>query len=536
MGDPEIAAPPGLYLDDHLAGQRCRCLAACRDIVSIFRAQAARYRMRAPLYVGFTLGELNALDPAKRAQGALAMATIDLDDYATPEQLFDAASTVTTKRRQVNRAIARAQREGYYVKPFPFALHVPDIVAIHRSKQIRNGRPIAGAYYVADVDGHGGAPMAAIPLAPPECPEHHWQYWGVFRRAEGHHQGLVRTDEVLLGYITLRRQGNSAWYDKLMGHGDHFAAGIMNLLHYEMVAHFLRERPEGLRYLIYHQYFSGNDHALLHWKARALFKPRYLHYIDDRRVSLPADPPMPGFGEGLMALKATVDLPLPLSREDAAQITVAPSWLRTFHYAQVVEQSRAPALTIAMLRATPAPPLDVLRPLAPGLFPIDAVSQSDRVAVILHNDNRGLDTLLPLLDARVADVAVYHADDKERNVLAAMYPSAWSYDLLRSPEDIRNADVVVVDPPLLRGAGYIFDDLAPLVARLEGRLILSVTLFGMETLKCDDPAIFAARFGRMNGRKLTCRKMLFRHGEPEETFWLWLETAEPLTSRAHDPR
>ena len=495
--------------------------------MTVFRKQAARYRLRTPLYSGFTVGEFEGLAPERRAAGVMAIAVIDLDAYASPDALLEEAAGVTSKRRQVNRAIARAQKEGYYVKPFPFALHIPDIVAVHQSKDVRNGRPVAGDYYLGDVDALGGAPTAPIALAPPECPEHHWQHWGVFKKEDGHCQGTVRTDERLLAYITLRRQGDSTWYDKIMGHGDHLAAGIMNLLHYEMASQMIAHRPDGLRYLVYHQYSTGGDHALRVWKERALFKPRYLNYVDDRRMALPAQPPMPGLGEGLLALKQTAAMPAFAGAQIANELGVSAAWLRTLHYAWVIERCRSPGLIMDLLRESPEPGVATLRPLSSGMFPVEVLDGVQSVAVVLHGDERGLDTLLPLADAGAKAVRVYHPDPAERAALQALYPPHWTYESLDRIESVPSADVMIVDPPLLSAACYLRDEIAGLISRLEGRLVLGVSQQSLTMLKCErsTPEPFTERFGRMHGRALTCRKMLFRHGEPEEMFWLWLEPA-----------
>jgi hypothetical protein len=236
---------------------------------------------------------------------------------------------------------------------------------------------------------------------------------------------------------------------------------------------------------------------------------------------------MPGLGEGLLALKQTMGLPVPAGVPLAKDLGVTAPWLRLLHYAWTIEAAHAPGLVTALLREGPVPARTTLRPLASGLFPIEAVAATDPVVVILHGDGRGLDTLLPLADAGATDVTVYHPDDAERAVLAATYPASWHYCAFEPGCDIVPGAVTVVDPPLLRAAAFLRDELDALVARLSGTLILGVSQQAFAMLKCERPLgpLFAERYGRMHGRALVCRQSLFRHGEPEEMFWLWLEPA-----------
>jgi len=514
-----------IFLDDTLGRDGCTNRPECRAIVGNFRLVTGRLRRQKALYGAFTPSELAALPAEQVRSHGLALGAVDLDAYADEAALLEAARTVTEKKGRVLREIARAERAGYYVKEFAFAQHVPDAVAIHQSKEIRNGRPVQGEFYLSSVEDLGGAPRKPVPVPIPCCPHHYWQHWGIFQRIEGHHQGDVQTDEQLVGYIRLRRQGASASYSVIMGHGEHLQNGIMFMLHYRLAAEFLRKRPRGLRYLIYQHYTLGPNDPLGSWKHRALFKPYYLHYVDDRRVLLPAMPPMPGLGEGMMALKATLTEPWPRAKQIGVELGVSADWLATLHQAWVIENTHTHGLLLRLLRDAPSPPPDALRALASGLFPVERLAGVTRVAVFLHGQERGLDTLLPLTDGKPADVRVHHADPDELETLRATYDQNWHYGPM--PESISgiSADLVMIDPPALTLMAYIRDRLNAFLGNYSGGLMLAVNGYFLNQLKCDadQPTLFGERLGRLLERPVTCREIVFRNSDPEDMFWACLE-------------
>jgi len=520
---PEAAGR--IFLDDTLGRQGCTNHAECRAIVGNFRLVTGRLRRQKALYGAFTPSELATLPPQQIAANNLALGALDLDLYADEAALLEAARTVTEKKGRVTREIAHAERDGYYVKEFAFAQHIPDAVAIHRSKQVRNGRPVQGEFYLSSVEDLGGAPRMPIPIPVPPCPHHYWQHWGIFQQVDGHRQGDVQTNERLVGYIRLRRQGASASYSVIMGHGGHLDNGIMFMLHYRLAAAFIRNRPIGLRYLIYQHYTLGPTDPLGSWKHRALFKPYYLYYVADRRVTLPATPPMPGLGEGMMALKATIDQPWPEAQKIGMELGVAPDWLATLHQAWVMENTHTPGLILNLLRAAPTPSIENLGPFSSHLFPREVLGDAARIVVILNGQERGLDTLLPLAERNVTDVRVYHSDAAELEVLRETYSPAWQYAPTPDTWSGTDVDLVILDPPALTITAYVRDHLKSFLARYAGRLLLAVNGHLLNQFKCDadHPAIFAERIGRLLDAAVVCRSIAFRNSDPEDMFWANLE-------------
>lgn len=271
---PEQAIDLEIDLGPGQAG--CAGGAACRALVA---RNFARLRDR---YIG-----CGAPDRERQvAAAALDLRGLDFERYR--------AQVKSHSKGAVLRQAGKAERLGYYCRQFPRALFVPDIVAVNHSKPVRSGGRMKSAY-LRGVEEMGGAPQGVPRLEAPDCALHYDCWWGVFRHAEGHAQGSVRTDEQLLGYIDLRRVGDYALYSLILGHGDHLHEGIMHALHLEIVRWLLDPANpcgRGLHALVYAGYYQGGD-GLRQWKRKFEFRPAYLW---TRRA-----PPPPGL---LLRLRA----------------------------------------------------------------------------------------------------------------------------------------------------------------------------------------------------------------------------------------
>jgi len=498
-----VQQPGEVFLDDGLGRGGCICSSACQRDVRIFRATGSASRAAGANYLPLLPCELVTLPPVALAHGLFALAPFDLDAHPSFEALMEAARTSTEKRGRINREIARAEKNGYTVKPFPFALHVPDIVAIHQSKDMRDGRAIKGKFYYQSVEELGGAPRDPVALEPPACPQHHTAYWGVFQQEPGYTQGAVVTNERLVGYIGLVRRGNAAWYSRIMGHGDHLKHGVMYLLHYAMVRAMMAERPPGLRYLVFFEFARSLDDARVHWKSLLLFKPSYLIYADDRRFLWPRTP-APDAAAARLALKTTIDLPVQQATASAAALGINVPWLALLQRAWIVEAARAPGLIGRALREGPT--LETLAAFAPRLLPAEALAAMDRIAVALDTPSCGIDTLFDLQAMGRADVTVFHRDEAERARLKTIYGERWRY---AAPDGPVAADLIVAE-----SAAALPDWRAK-------RLLLAADDPGLA--EKDDGAL-SAQFSAVFGRSLTVKGKYFRWGEPEAQSWVLMES------------
>jgi len=450
-----------------------------------------------------SLSDLTALPATAKQVGAYAMATIDLDSYGSRDDLVTAARAITAKRGTINRHMARARRAGYAVRPFMPGDHLTAMVAIHRSKPFRDRKPLQGEFYNADAK----TLAAMVATTNSFCPQHNETYWGIFLGA------------TLVGYICLTRLGNTATYRHIMGHGEHLRHGIMYLLHYELAAALLADRPPGLRYLANGVFARRPLDPPSQWQTHALFTPFYLLYADDHCVSLPAEPPMPGFAEGLLTLKQTLDAPWPEAVEIGNQLSVSPAWLAALHRAWIVENTRAPGLHMNILRAGPYPPPDALAPLTSGLFPMEALAGIGSVRAVLSSDTRGLDTLLPLRARNLQPVYVEHGNEAELAALRETYPDTWTYGTATQGA---SADLWIIEPTDT-------NDIARQTKAWRGsaacRLIISLTESDFLALDCPNPTApqVATSLGRLAAGTVTCSGIFFRHGAPEETRWVVLE-------------
>ncbi len=173
------------------------------------------------------------------------------------------------------RMAQRAERNGFYVKRFPWSVFIPDIYEINTSKDIRSGGKMSASYR-RTVEELGGPPTVYREPVAPRCPLIWCQEFGVFRAEPGHRQGEIVVDERLVGYISLTRYGNFAIYGAILGHGDYLAEGVMILLHTKIVRWLIEQRSDpvvaGVRYLFYGGMQSGGA-GLFQWKRLAGFRP-----------------------------------------------------------------------------------------------------------------------------------------------------------------------------------------------------------------------------------------------------------------------
>lgn len=171
-------------------------------------------------------------------------------------------------------AAGKASKGGYTVAPFHPRNHTPDIREIRCSKRWRAFGPVLEVLTLT-VDDLGGAPDHAWALAPPACVEHWERYFGVFLAVEGYRQGTIITGRRLVAYARLERIGNVVRYAEFIGHGDDMPAGVMALLHRQVVDWLLlpgNPLCQGLEYLTYGAIEQGRD-GLAFWKRKALFVP-----------------------------------------------------------------------------------------------------------------------------------------------------------------------------------------------------------------------------------------------------------------------
>ena len=175
------------------------------------------------------------------------------------------------------RDAKKAAEKGYFCQQFDRRLFVPDIVEINQSKERRSGGAMKESY-LKSVDEMGGEPNQHFTLDAPACPAHYDSWWGAFLNEEGYKQGKILTGKQLCAYVNLRRNGNLAMYNLIIGHGRHLEYGVMPLLHLEIMNWILEQGniySQGLQYLGYAGYYQGGD-GLRRWKKSFGFEPMYM--------------------------------------------------------------------------------------------------------------------------------------------------------------------------------------------------------------------------------------------------------------------
>ena len=261
---PSVSPDTGVRHVDLLHGA-CGCTrsAICDKFTGQFRRRM----------VGRYVGEGEVFRGQKQS------AVIDLRGFD-----FDAYMAAVRKVHKGNavRDAKKADRAGFVCKRFVWRNFIPDIVEINRSKDVRSGGRMNAAYH-RGVEEMGGAPTKLAPLGDPACPVHCSYCWGIFEPKPGHQQGDIVTDERLLAYIRLKRQGSLGIYSTILGHGDYLRLGVMYRLHYAVMQWIAQESHgplHGLDWLMYGAVESGAA-GLQMWKKRCLFQGAYLVLGED---------------------------------------------------------------------------------------------------------------------------------------------------------------------------------------------------------------------------------------------------------------
>ncbi len=178
----------------------------------------------------------------------LGACLIDLSQYKDLDAYLS-GSGGQVSAKYVRHTRRRAQRLGYTVRKFRFQDHQRELVAINTSAPMRQGKKMTQSYLRRDF---------TLPCS-------NWQTpYGVFT-----------ADGVLVGYILLAEQGEVGTLDRILGHADHLANGVMYLLTTEVIGDLIREGPR--RYCFYDMWFGASD-GLRMFKRRLGFKPYFVRW------------------------------------------------------------------------------------------------------------------------------------------------------------------------------------------------------------------------------------------------------------------
>ncbi len=527
----------GLVIDDRLGRDGCANLPSCREIVRTLRQGFINYELTKRLFMSYGPLDALAIPDAVCDSGIEALAAIDLEGLSSDEVILERMRVRTSKKGRVNREIDRARKAGYVVKRFPYALHIPDIVEIHHSKPIRNQRPMK-ENYLKSVEEMGGAPTAPIALETHACPYHYHESWGVFQAVEGYRQGAVTTNEKLVGYVRLRRVGNHAWYNKIMGHADHLNAGVMYLLHFEVLAHFARTRPHGLRHLVYHQYKDPRgDNTLFEWKHKVLFEPRWAIYEDDRPWSFDAS----GSAISTTIKRRVVEAVLAGDRSavDANERDNSLSQERVRRWTRSWLRSSSDKSLAFTFDPGETPGFDDLLRLSTNDFPLETLAGIDSAALFTPGTGWGIDVLPPFAEAGMENVVVTVGGDIDIAALRAPYPDHWTFRQddakgLASPPDCAagSVDLVLFDPPPHHADIAVLDHAAPFLRLTRKRLIVGMERSVLQRLgqKVDGHVAVnagetAAAFGALHGIELSNPAVLYRHRRGGGCYWFTADLA-----------
>ena len=211
---------------------------------------------------------------AKYFDNGVVTAILPLQKYPSYNAYLGACRKVY--KGNAVRDMLKAKNLGYSWGQFPYKMHLPDIVEINHSKEMRGGIPMQG-HYQQGLDEKGGAPDKEHTLDPIHCLIHWTSWFGVWKSILDYKQGDIRVDKKLLAYTQIKRVGETLWYNMILGHGDYLRDGVMYFLHCELVRFLLEiKNPlmKGVKWLTYAGYYGTPGRML--WKKKMLFEPGVL--------------------------------------------------------------------------------------------------------------------------------------------------------------------------------------------------------------------------------------------------------------------
>jgi len=220
---------------------------------------------------------------------------IKLSDFETFSDYFTSVKKIA--RKSAIYPARLAGRKGYFTSPFFQSCYIDDYLDINVSSAKRQGKEMSPSYLRSDsrwenyeIEGTEDV----IELNKERYPEnaeffdnfkgtHDWGlHFGSFFPEEGHKQGNFQTNQMLVGYLYVRRFGDVASYSYIIGHSDHLRNGIMYQMHFDLIELLFNTDNEffnGIKYIFYSGHYQGENRdgiktwGLRRWKEKLLFKP-----------------------------------------------------------------------------------------------------------------------------------------------------------------------------------------------------------------------------------------------------------------------
>ena len=258
--DPEGLGCAALDPQDRTDG----CLPLCADIVRDHRRYVGAFAF------GDATGTAGPAWPRRILPAIIDLAQYrGFADYAAELKRLSKGATL--------RQIRKARNSGFVCRQIHRRRYHRELFEIETSARFRSVGLVLAAY-LRRPPADAGGDIADRQPPRPHCPLHWSIYWGVFAPDEGGGERLV-------GFIFVKRVGNSARIAALMGHNRYLSAHVMKLLFADVMRWLLdREDPSvrGLRYLHYGALEDGND-GLAFWKSRFRFHPSVFGWAEGQR-------------------------------------------------------------------------------------------------------------------------------------------------------------------------------------------------------------------------------------------------------------
>jgi hypothetical protein len=174
------------------------------------------------------------------------VAIINTRDFKSPDEYIQSIKG----KNSAYYFSKRAEKNGYYYKPFKGSEYTSDILNIHTSIGIRQGKKMDENYLKKDFQYF----------------DDEWnQYYGVFYNQQ------------LVAYVWMYKLGELNIISRIIGHYDHLKNGIMYLLVTMLTKDIILREPV-VKWVMYDTWFGASDGLKL-YKKRLGFKPYKIKWM-----------------------------------------------------------------------------------------------------------------------------------------------------------------------------------------------------------------------------------------------------------------
>lgn len=229
-----------------------------RIAVRLLRQPSVTIRLFGDLYCFNVYQSFSARHPKLPLVRRKSFGTALWDLDVQPDSMFDGPGFAYLRKK-----LRRAEKRGYHVEGIDPAQHLDQIMRIHASSALRQGREVRSDY----LDRQKVARYLSSP---------------------GPWYGVFDAQNILRAYCYLPIVGDCCFYSRILGDAQRLEDGIMYLLIHFTIndMHQVRSRQGYPRWVMYDMFLGGLE-GLREFKRRCGFTPQRVSWVWEERCADP---------------------------------------------------------------------------------------------------------------------------------------------------------------------------------------------------------------------------------------------------------